>query len=64
MTDDAVARQILKFLRQMNSEDDDLTLVESAIHKAWLLEDGQPTQEGRQLIRSFEDIERVTQQKQ
>lgn len=59
MTDDAVARRILKFLRQMNAEDDDDSLREDAVSRDWLTPAGAPTPSGRALARSFDDMERA-----
>ena len=62
MTDDAVAKRILKFLRQMNAEEDEDALLRDAVARAWLSADGRPTPSGRDMIKSFDDMERVTRQ--
>lgn len=61
MTDDAVVKRILKFMRQMNSEEDQADLLAGAVSLNWLDSDGAPTLLGRELVESFEDIERATE---
>ncbi len=59
MTDEAIAHGILKFMRQMHADQPDEELIEAAVARRWLAENGAPTQEGRALIQSFAEIERI-----
>ena len=64
MSDEVVTKRILKFLRQMNADDDDAALLRDAVARAWLSADGRPTATGREMVRSFDDLERVSRQTQ
>lgn len=59
MTDEAVAKRILKFLRQMNSDEDDAAILQHAVSRDWLSADGRPTKAGRSLVKSFDDLDSV-----
>jgi hypothetical protein len=58
MTDDSIAKGILKFVRQLDGGDDD-RVRSAAIARRWLDQSGAPTPDGERLIRSFEDLRRT-----
>ncbi len=60
MTDDQIKRRILRFLKLMQTDHDDETLMEEAIERAWLTVEGSPTPQGVRLAQSFDDLERVS----
>lgn len=60
MIEDPIARGILKFVRQLDGAADEDRLVEAAIARRWLDTSGAPTADGVRLIRSFEDLQRVS----
>ena len=60
MTDDAIAVRILKFMRQMNNDDNEEALREAAIARKWLDKGGAPTSRGRSLVVGFDDLERLS----
>ena len=59
MTDDAIAKNILKFVRQLDGADSDERVLASAIERRWLDRTGLPTPDGRRLIQSFDDLQRI-----
>lgn len=56
MTEDAIARNILQFVRKLDGEMSEEKIFRSAIARNWLDVRGAPTPEGRQLIHSFGDL--------
>jgi hypothetical protein len=54
MSEDALTRTILKFLRQMNAEDSEESAVRHAVERNWLDDQGAPTADGRRLALSFD----------
>lgn len=59
MTDEAIRKDILKFVRQLDGvEADDLAL-KAAISHRWLDKTGSPTPSGRKLIDSFDTLQRI-----
>lgn len=59
MTDDAVTRNILKFVRQLDGFDTDERVLEAAIAHRWLDRQGLPTPDGRKLIDEFDTLQRI-----
>lgn len=59
MGDDAVRKDILKFVRLLDGGDTEDRVLEAAVARNWLDSRGAPTQDGRRLIRSFEPLLRV-----
>ncbi|MCB2113202.1 MAG: hypothetical protein R3C42_03165 [Parvularculaceae bacterium] len=59
MTDDVIARNILKFVRQLDGVENNDRLLEAAIAHRWLDKNGLPTPAGRKLIDSFNTLERI-----
>lgn len=59
VTDDTIARSILKFVRQLEGCDTDESVLAAAIEKRWLDKRGAPTPDGRRLIDSFETLNRI-----
>lgn len=60
MTDDAIAHDILKFVRQLDGGDSPESVLRAAIARRWLDTRGSPTPDGRRLIRSLDDLHRVS----
>lgn len=59
MTDEAIRKDILKFVRQLDGvEADDLALKAAIAHR-WLDKKGSPTPDGRKLIDSFGTLQRI-----
>lgn len=59
MTDEAIRKDILKFVRQLDGvEADDLALKAAVAHR-WLDKKGSPTPSGRKLIDSFNTLQRI-----
>lgn len=58
MTDDAIAKNILKFVRQLDGVENDDCVLQSAIAHRWLDKKGLPTADGRKLIDSFDTLEK------
>ena len=56
VTEDGIARNILRFVRKLDGGESDDTVLKAAIARRWLDAKGAPTPEGRQLIRSFDDL--------
>ncbi|MEQ1929317.1 MAG: hypothetical protein ABL957_02130 [Parvularculaceae bacterium] len=62
MTDDAITKvKILRFVKLLDGGDSEETVMEQAIHRNWLDTFGAPTLDGRQMIRSFDQMTRFTQ---
>jgi hypothetical protein len=59
MTDDVVAKNILKFVRQLDGAESDELVLQAAIERRWLDRRGLPTADGRELIKSFDDLQRI-----
>jgi len=59
VTDDVIAKNILKFVRQLDGADTDELVLKSAIERRWLDRRGLPTADGRDLIRSFDDLQKI-----
>ncbi len=60
MTDDVIARTILKFVRQLDGGETEDRVLESAIARHWLNREGYPTPAGLKLIDEFVTMEQVT----
>lgn len=58
MTEDGIAKNILQFVRKLDGGDTEEGVLRAAIARKWLDAKGAPTPEGRQLIRSFDDLGR------
>lgn len=56
MSEEGIARHILQFVRKLDGGDSDEGVLKAAIAHNWLDAKGAPTPEGRQLIRSFNDL--------
>ncbi len=59
MTDDAIAKNILKFVRQLDGDDTEERVLQAAIAHRWLDHHGLPTPDGRRLIDSFDTLQRI-----
>ncbi len=59
MTDDAIAKNILKFVRQLDGVDADDLALQAAIAHRWLDQKGEPTPDGRKLIDEFDTLNRI-----
>ncbi len=57
VSDDLIAKDILKFVRQLDGADTDERVLKSAIERRWLDIKGLPTPDGRSLIKSFDDLQ-------
>lgn len=53
MTDDAIAKNILKFVKLLDGGDTDDRVMQAAIRRNWLDDLGEPTPDGRKMIHSF-----------
>ncbi len=60
MTDDTIARTILKFVRQLDGGETEERVLEAAIARHWLNRDGYPTPAGLKLMDEFVTMEQVT----
>lgn len=60
MTDDAIAKTILKFVRQLDGGETEERVLEAAIARHWLTLEGFPTPEGMKLMDEFVTMEKVT----
>ncbi|HOP20219.1 MAG TPA: hypothetical protein PLV61_03505 [Parvularculaceae bacterium] len=58
MSDDAIVRNILKFVRQIDGGETDESVLKSAIARRWIDTRGFPTADGRKLVSSFDDLNR------
>lgn len=63
MTDDAIARTILKFVRQLDGGDTEEHVLEAAIARHWLNPEGYPTPAGLKLMDEFVTMEQITRQR-
>lgn len=59
MSDDAITKNILKFVRQLDGDDDDEAVLRMAIGHHWLDQHGRPTADGRNLIESMDTLQRI-----
>jgi hypothetical protein len=59
VTDDVIAKNIMKFVRQLDGADTDELVLKSAIERRWLDRCGLPTADGRDLIKSFDDLQKI-----
>lgn len=60
MTDDTLTKvKILKFVKLLDGGDDEKSVMEQAINRNWLDRLGAPTMDGRQLVISFERMNRL-----
>lgn len=59
VTDDTIARNIKKFVRQLDGADTDEGVLEAAIARRWLDREGVPTDDGRRLIDEFDRLRRI-----
>ena len=60
MPNETVTKTILAFVKKLDSGEDDETLIRTAIARNWLDHDGNPTVSGRELVRSFDELDAVT----
>jgi hypothetical protein len=60
VTDDAIARTILKFVRQLDGGETEERVLEAAIARHWLNREGYPTPEGIKLMDEFVTMEKIT----
>ena len=60
MTDDAIAKTILKFVRQLDGGETEESVLEAAIARHWLNHEGYPTPAGLKLMDEFVTMEKVT----
>lgn len=63
MTDEAITRTILKFVRQLDGGETEDRVLEAAIARHWLNREGYPTPAGLKLIDEFVTMEQVTRQR-
>ena len=56
MTEDALARKILKFVRQLDGGETDQRVLEAAVARRWLDARGRPTADGRRLVDEFDTL--------
>lgn len=61
MSDDIIAKDILKFVKLLDGGESEDSVFRAAVARNWLDRHGAPTHDGRQLIRSFEPLWRVEQ---
>ncbi|MCA8889694.1 MAG: hypothetical protein KDA46_12740 [Parvularculaceae bacterium] len=59
MSDDAIIRHILKFVRQLDGDVGDDAVLRMAINHHWLDQNGRPTPDGRNLIESMDTLQRI-----
>lgn len=59
MTDDVIAKTILKFVRQLDGAETDDRVLEAAIARRWLDKEGLPTPDGRRLIDEFDTLQKI-----
>jgi len=60
MPDQIVTKAILAFVKKLDCADDDDALLKTAIARKWLDQEGNPTLAGRELARSFNDLDPLT----
>jgi hypothetical protein len=60
VTNDAIARTILKFVRQLDGGETEASVLEAAIARHWLNREGYPTPDGLKLIDEFVTMEKIT----
>jgi len=60
VTNDTIARTILKFVRQLDGGDTEERVLEAAIARHWLNREGFPTPAGIKLIDEFVTMEKIT----
>lgn len=59
MTDDTIAKNILKFVRQLDGADTDEGVLKAAIQRRWLDKRGLPTADGRRLMSEFDTLQKI-----
>jgi hypothetical protein len=59
VTDDHIARNILKFVRQLDGAETDEGVLKAAIRRRWLDRHGAPTPDGRKLVDEFDTLHRI-----
>ncbi|MEZ5921515.1 MAG: hypothetical protein R3C60_09215 [Parvularculaceae bacterium] len=59
MTDEVITKHILKFVRQLDGFQSEERVLQSAIERCWLDKQGSPTLAGRNLIHSFDILEKA-----
>ena len=62
MTDDVIAKSILKFVRQLDGAETDDRVLEAAISRRWLDRQGMPTPDGRRLVDEFDTLRNIGRQ--
>ncbi len=60
MTDETIAKTILKFVRQLDGGETEEHVLEAAIARHWLTLEGYPTPAGLKLMDEFVTMEKVT----
>ena len=60
MQEDNITKRILAFVKKLDSGDCEEALLKAAIAKNWLDDTGNPTVAGRELARSFDDLDSLT----
>lgn len=60
MTDETIAKTILKFVRQLDGGDTEERVLEAAVARHWLTLEGYPTPAGIKLMDEFVTMEKVT----
>jgi hypothetical protein len=63
MTDDAIAKKILRFVRQLDGGESEDVILNSAIAHNWIDRQGRPTPDGRDLVSAFDDLSRISSQR-
>jgi hypothetical protein len=63
VTDEAITRTILKFVRQLDGGETEDLVLEAAIARHWLNREGYPTPAGLKLIDEFVTMEQVARQR-
>ena len=62
MTDDVIAKSILKFVRQLDGAETDDRVLEAAIARRWLDRQGMPTPDGRRLVDEIDTLRNIGRQ--
>jgi hypothetical protein len=60
VTDETIAKTILKFVRQLDGGDTEERVLEAAVARHWLTLEGYPTPAGIKLMDEFVTMEKVT----
>jgi hypothetical protein len=53
VSEDAIRRKILKFVRLVDGGETEESVRRTAIERKWLTDEGEPTIDGRQLVHAF-----------